>query len=150
MSLLFYGVNEKLIGYARKAYDRLIETYPGIYAAYDESRKMPMYEGILQSLRALFVAIEFDEDRIFMEHAAWSYRLVFNTMKDMEGERVRDQMVMHYQILLDVLKEALPENEALKAEHHLRNAMETTERESVESTESNRFTTGGYLDIRRD
>jgi MerR family transcriptional regulator, light-induced transcriptional regulator len=150
MGLLIDRSNEKLTGIARKVFNEHFKIDPKLDAEYDDRRKMLMYEDILYNLGFLHAAIEFDEDRIFIDYAVWVYHLLCNLMKDMGRERIKDQMVTHYRILLSVLEEVLPENEALKAGHHLRNAMDATERESVDFTVSNRFETGGFQDIKRE
>lgn len=150
MSILFDRSDEKMTRIARKVFDRQFEMDPKLDAEYDDRRKMLMYEDILYNLGFLYTAIEFDEDRIFNEYAIWIYQLMCNLMKDLGRERLKDQMLAHYQILLDALKEVLPENEALKAEHYLHKAMETTEKESVEFSMSNRMNAGGFTEIRRD
>jgi len=68
----------------------------------------------LYNLGYLDVATRFEDSEIFEEYAAWLYQLLCNLMKDISKDRLKDQMILHYEILSETLLETLSGDEAKK------------------------------------
>ena len=149
MSLLHVS-DERVNSLARIVYDKHFELDPKLDVEYDDRRKRLMYEDILYNLSYLDTAMKFNDDKIFSDYAVWLYQLLCNLMKNLERERIKEHMVLHYQILHNVLQETLPEEEAQKASHHIRNAIEATENEAIQFQLSDRFASGRYGPIKKE
>ena len=149
MSLLHVS-DERVNSLARIVYDKHFELDPKLDVEYDDRRKRLMYEDILYNLSYLDTAMKFNDDKIFSDYAVWLYQLLCNLMKNLERERIKEHMVLHYQILHNVLQETLPEEEAQKASHHIRNAIEATENEAIQFQVSERFASGRYGPIKKE
>ncbi len=150
MSLLFQNTNEKMIEIAKEVFIRHFALDPKLNEVYDERRKMLMYEDILYNLGYLDAALSLDDDLIFPEYARWIFRLLYYLMKDIKKETVKGQMILHFDILNDVLAERLPEDEAKKASLHIQNAITAIKTESESPDLPERILTGNYLDIKEN
>lgn len=150
MSLLFQLHNEKVDAIARMVYERHFELDPKLETEYDERRKMVMYDDILINLGYLDTAISMDDEKIFTEYAIWIFRLLCSLMKDIKKERIKDQMIMHYKILYDVIAEELNEDEAAKAKQYIESAILATETASLSETVVPGSFTEKHLDIKKD
>ena len=135
---------------ARVVYDRHFELDPKLHTEYDDRRKRLMYEDILYNLSYLDTALKVNDDKIFVSYSVWVYELLCHLMKDLNGDRIKDQMVLHYKILHDVLQEKLPEAEAQAACQCLQKAMAATESQAIQSHVSDRFSSGPYAPIRKN
>jgi methanogenic corrinoid protein MtbC1 len=118
--------SEKLNELARLVYEKHFKDDPALGMEYDSKRRRLMFQDILYNLRYLEIAVELDDDKIFTDYAVWVYRLLVNLMKDLGKERVRDQMVMHYKILKEVLSENQKMEDSIKACLVLDNAIKAT------------------------
>jgi len=150
MSLLFQNANAKMINIAKEVFTRHLDLDPKLNDLYDERRKMLMYEDILYNLGYLDTAMSLSDDHIFPEYARWIYRLLYYLMKDINKETIRDQMILHFDILNDVLVEKLPENQAIAASMHIQNAITVIKKESNSADLPERILTGNYLDIKEN
>ena len=150
MSLLFQISNEKVNHIARQVCDKHFEIDPKLHSEYDERRKRLMYEDVLYNIAFLNTAMEFNDDKIFIDYAVWLYQLLCHLMKDLNRDRIKDQMVLHYKILENILTQTLSEEEANKARHHLNNAIVATEYEALHFDEAGRFTSAKYNDIKEE
>jgi MerR family transcriptional regulator, light-induced transcriptional regulator len=149
MSLLLQVRSDKVDSIARKVFERHFELDPKLGIEYDERRKMVMYDDILINIGYLDTAISMDDGKIFTEYSIWIYRLLCSLMKDLGKERIKDQMIMHYKILYDVIAEELKEDEAAKAKQYIENAILETEKASLSDNVEELFT-DEYLDIKKD
>lgn len=141
--------NTKLVTIARKVYDKQFEDDPLLEKEYDDHRKKLMYEDILINLSYLDTAIQFDDSKIFGDYAIWIYQLLCYIMKDLSRDRIKDQMIMHYQILNDSLSSVLIEAEAKKADKFIKDAIELTKKEAVVFNKSNEFELSKYIDVNK-
>lgn len=148
---LFYKItDEEVTTIARKVYNKHFELVPKLNTEYDDRKKSLMYDDILYNLGYLNIAIEFGDEKVFKNYAIWLYQLLCNLMKDLDRKRVRDQMVLHYKIMKDVLSETLSDAEYQRANHYLDNAIEATEKEFIKSSVSSKFESGKYVDIKKE
>jgi len=149
MSLLHHVLSQEMNGMARKVFDRHFEIDPKLNKDYDDRRKLLMYEDILYNLGYLSAAMRFDEDKIFVDYAVWIYQLLCYLMKDLTKERIKDQMVLHFDIVRQVAAEELSEEDAQKIARPLSKGIRAIENQSIDFDESNRFEAGSYLDIKK-
>ncbi len=149
MSLLMSDPSIKVTKIARKIYDRQFEIDPKLDVEYDDNRKKLMYDDILINIGYLDTAIQFDDAKIFGDYAIWIYQLLCNIMKDLDRDRIKEQMIMHYQILNDSLSDVLSEEEAKKADIFIKNAIELTKKEAIEFNVLNEFELSNYVDVNK-
>ena len=149
MSLLFNIKSEKVDMLARKVFERHFDRDPKLDEEYDERRKMVMYDDILINLGYLDTAISLSDEKIFSEYAKWIYGLLCSLMKDIDKDRVKDQMIMHYKILLEVVSEELSYEDAKKAKTYVHNAIQATEQAAAKDTPNWSFS-DKYLDIKNN
>ena len=132
MSLLFFERREDIDLLAKEIYKRHFELDPKLETEYDDRRKMIMYDDILINLGYLDTAIRLDDSRIFSEYAIWIFSLLCSLMKDIDKERIKEQMVMHYQILLEVVSKEMKDEDAEKAKKLINKAIQLTEEASIQ------------------
>lgn len=149
MSLLMNNSNERTIKIARKVFEKQFEIDGKLEIEYDDRRKSLMYNDILYNLSYLDTAIRFNDSKIFSEYAAWIFQLLCYVMKDLDKERIKDQMVMHYELLNESLSEVLPEDEVLKVDEFIKIAINITYEQAVEFNVSNKFELGKYVDVNK-
>ena len=150
MSLLFHNSNEKVSELARKVYERHFELDPKLNEEYNDRQKRLMYNDILYNLEYLHVAMKFNDDKIFKEYAVWIYQLLCHLIVNLDRERIKDQMILHYEILRESLSDFLTSEEMSMAHRHLNNAIDATENECINFHVSNRFESLKYADIRKE
>ncbi|MEI7884886.1 MAG: cobalamin-dependent protein [Clostridia bacterium] len=150
MSLLFSSTNEKTTTIARKVFERHFMLDPKLETEYDQRRKMLMYDDILYNLGYLDTATSLNDEKIFTDYAVWIYQLMCHLMKGLGRERIKEQMVLHYQILADVLAESMPTEEAAKSKEYIHQAIKATEKEMLNFSISDRFNSGKYQQIKQE
>jgi methanogenic corrinoid protein MtbC1 len=149
MSLLSVNTDPQRNKLAQEIFDRQIAGDAGLNREYDERRRKLMYQDILYNLSCLDTAIALNDSRIFTEYAVCLYQLLCNLMKDLDRERIKDQMVMHFQIMIDVLPLIMSAEDAGNACAILKQAILATENE-VENLEfSDQFIDGPYGKLRQ-
>ena len=99
MSLLLSGIEAKLITLAQKIFDRQFELDSKLVIEMDERRKQLMFQDILYNFSFLTTAVNLQDENIFSNYALWLFELLCNLMKDIDRDRIKDQMVDHYRIL---------------------------------------------------
>ncbi|MFO7969016.1 MAG: cobalamin-dependent protein [Candidatus Izemoplasmatales bacterium] len=114
---------------------------------YDDYRKKKMYEDILYNLSFLEVSYNLEEDNLFLEYAKWLYELMVNLMPDLTKERIKEHMVVHYNLLDKELKKVLDTLEYKTIHNYLKNAIEITKNYEIKDKPSN-FNKGKYAHIR--
>ena len=147
---MFHLTDEKMNAIARVVYDRHFELDPKLHTEYNDRRKRLMYEDILYNLSYIQTALNVNDEKIFVSYSVWLYQLLCNLMKDLDKQRIRDQMVLHYQILRDVVKEMVPEPEAQEIGRYLDKAAAATENQAIQFHVSDRFASGRYAAIRQE
>ena len=147
MSLIFLESKEQEMELAQKVFEQQFRLDEELYYEYDERRKRLMLQDIYYNLEYLSVAMKFDAEILIRDYADWLYHLLAHRMRELSSERVKEQMVMHYQVLKEVLSQELTEEEANKAAYHLGQAIQATEEASIEDLPSDWFGEGelGWL-----
>jgi hypothetical protein len=131
MGLLYKEMNAQTDKLAQIIFERHFEADPKLKTEYDSRRKALMYEDILYNLQYLDTAIKLNDGAVFSNYAVWLYSLLCNLMKDISRDRIKDQMVDHYKILMEVLSENMTDEMFLIAGQYLRNAIKMTEQGSI-------------------
>ena len=150
MNLLFHQSTARMTALANKVFDRQFLLDPALHVEYDERRKMLMYEDILSNLGYLDAAVILSDDQLFTNYAVWLYHLLCSLMKDLDQLRIRDQMVMHYQIMSEEITGILSGEEAQHARLYLSLAIEATDKECGHLSTSGRFADGSFFEISKD
>lgn len=149
MSLLMTTTDPNLIILAQKIFDRQFADDPKLLQEMDERRRQLMYQDILYNFSFLTTSVRLRDEKIFTSYAIWLYELLCNLMKDLDRDRIKDQMVDHYRILRSCTRELFADDEVLVAERFLDRAIEETDRAVENYPLSERFTTGKHVAIRR-
>jgi methanogenic corrinoid protein MtbC1 len=150
MDLLFQNMNGNLNKLAQKVYDRHFQLDPKLEFEYNDRQKRSMYKDIFYNLEYLNTAIEYEDQKIFVNYAVWLYYLLCNLIKNLEKERIRDQMIMHYELLIEVLKETLAEEEYLKASYYLNYAIEATKDACIDFHVVTAFEVDEYYEMKKE
>ncbi len=133
MSLLYLNSLEIEMKLAQKIFDRHFERDSKLAAEYDERRKKLMLTDIQYNLKILQTTINYDSEMLLKDYAKWIYELLVNRMKDLTEDRIKAQMIMHYEIMKEVLSEEMATEDSKKAAYYLDLAIKTTE-EAAEET----------------
>lgn len=149
MSLLPTGNDAKTVRIAQAVFDRHFTKDPKLNQELDDRRKMLMYQDILYNLSFLDAAVSINDSRLFSEYAIWLYQLLCSLMKDLDRDRIRDQMVVHYQTLLDVLEETSDPDKIPIVAKIINEAIEATRQEVVRIDHSPRFNDGSHVGLRK-
>jgi methanogenic corrinoid protein MtbC1 len=91
-------------------------------------------------LKILDVAIKYNAEGIFQDYALWLIKLLFSRMKDISSDRIREQMINHYQIIAEVIEKEFDQNYYEKAQIHLKNAINITKDVDLEKKTSQETT----------
>jgi methanogenic corrinoid protein MtbC1 len=126
MSLLNDFAGDEVRELAKKVFMRQFDLDPKLSMELDDKRKLSMFKDVLYNLSYLEIAIEFDDDAIFTDYAAWIYQLLVHLMKDLPRKRVCEHMVDHYRILNESLQTFYPLEKAKVADRILKKAIEAT------------------------
>lgn len=149
MSLLTVNTDPVLNKVAQEIFDRQFDRDIRLNREYDERRKKLMYQDILYNISYLKTALTLDDSQIFTDYAVWLYQLLCNIMKDLDRDRIKDQMVLHYHIMMDALPVVLSKEEAGRSVEYLQLAIQATENEVAQITFSDEFLEGPYGAIRQ-
>lgn len=150
MNLIVQNADEKLIKIARKVYEQQLVLDPKLNDHYNEQQKRAMYNDIIYSLEILMIAIKFGDGRLFRDYAIWIYQLFCHLNRNVDRKRIRDQMILRYELMADVLSIELPEKEMKKAKRYLNDAIRVTIDEYLMPTKAKGFETRDYHTIKAD
>ncbi len=149
MSLLLSGIEAKLITLAQKIFDRQFELDSKLVIEMDERRKQLMFQDILYNFSFLTTAVNLQDENIFSNYALWLFELLCNLMKDIDRDRIKDQMVDHYRILSSCADELYKDEQVDLAKSYLQRAIVVTE-DAVDNIEvSEQFLQGRHVPIRK-
>lgn len=150
MNLIVQNVDDKLKKIARKVYEQQLGLDPKLHQYYNEQQKRVMYNDIIYNLEILVVALKFSDGRLFRVYAVWIYQLFCSQIKNVDRKGIRDQMILHYELLGDALSAELPENQMKKARKYLSEAIRVTISECLTPTSPRGFVTRDYQSIKAD
>ena len=149
MSLLLNSVDPKLITLAQKIFDQQFDQDPQLGQEMDERRKQLMFQDILYNFNFLTTAVTLEDEQIFSSYAIWLFELLCNLMKDLDRDRIKDQMVHHYQILGTFSDQLFSPDKAGLARKYLEKAISLTEAAVDDYPLSEQFLKGRHVEIRR-
>lgn len=136
MGLLFHNLSNEFSAVADRVYESHFKEDPELEKEYDQRRKKRMYEDILHNLSFLEVAYTLDDEKIFRDYSLWLLKLMIYLMPDLKVERIKDQMVMHYKLLEEALKDTLEKETFTSVKPLLDKAIELTEAYELEERKS--------------
>ncbi len=136
MSLLLNVTDHKLEEIAERIFKLQFARENKLEEEYDDYRKSKMFRDIKYNLKILDVAVRYDAEEIFNDYVDWLIKLLYSRMKDISPERVREQMISHYQIVGEVIEQEFSQDYYKKAENHLKNAIKITQEVDLEKKTS--------------
>lgn len=153
MSLLVNRSEQKFIEIAQLVFQEQFRRDPKLELELDERRKRLMYDDIVYNISFLMTSVYLDDEKIFIEYAKWVYELLCNIMKDLDRDRIMAFMVIHYEVLADILNNKadgiLSEDELKQSVKRLNLAIEMTKKAVTEIALSNHFYEGEYFKLRK-
>lgn len=150
MSLLMTTTDPRLIVLAQQIFDRQFAEDPKLTREMDERRKQLMFQDILYNFSFLTTAVTLQDEKIFTSYTVWLYELLCNLMKDIDRDRIKDQMIDHYRILRTFTKELFTGAHIAIADRFLDRAIEETDRAMDAYPVSKRFLEGKHVGIRKE
>lgn len=153
MSLLMNYNDPRFLEATKIIFDEQFKRDPRLALELDERRKKLMYDDVVYNLSYLLTAIYFSDVKIFEVYALWIYELLCNIMKDLDRDRIMEQMTDHYSIMSEIitskLEEILSADELQKANEYLSRAIEITKDAVTNVPLSNDFLEGEHTTVRR-
>ncbi len=150
MSLLITNTDPALITVAQKIFDQQFSDDPKLNREMDDRRKQLMFQDILYNFSFLTTAVNLEDEKIFSSYAIWLYELLCNLMKDLDKNRIKDQMVSHYAILKHSSGELFSGEERVLADRIIEGAMQVTEQAVDNYPVSDTFFSGKHIAIRKE
>jgi len=147
MGLLMLQLSKDFYKVADTVYTRQFEIDHKLESEYGEYRRKKMYEDILYNLSFLDIAERLDDELLFKNYAIWLYQLMVRLMKDLTPSRVKEQMIVHYTLLKEALRNVFDEALYLSYEKHLNIAIEATKSAS-DSIQDTAFSHGTFYEAR--
>jgi len=133
MGLLFHNLSKEFQDVADLVYESHFEMDPKMQEEYSDYRKEKMYEDIMHNLSFLEVSYRLEDATLFHEYAKWLYELMYYLMPDLGEERVKEQMILHYQLLAKYLKETLDPKAYMVVESMLNDAITSTKDHQIKN-----------------
>jgi MerR family transcriptional regulator, light-induced transcriptional regulator len=150
MSLLQTTFDTNHIRIAQKIFDRHFAQDPKLAGEMDERRRRLMFQDILYNFSFLTTAVHLEDEQIFSSYALWLYELLCSLMRDLDRDRIRDQMVTHYEILREYAGELFSGREEELAVRYLNRAIMITDGAVDAYPVSQHFAEGAYAEVRRE
>lgn len=153
MSLLMNYSDERFVKIAQMVFTEHFRRDKKLETEMDERRKKLMYDDIIYNISFLMTAVHFHDSKIFEGYARWLYELLCNLMKDLDRDRIMEQMTGHYRIMAEILGahagEILSAEEIERAKAYLELAAQVTTLAVTDIPLSANFMEGEYAGIRK-
>ncbi len=148
MSLLNTNLSSAFNQAAKRIYDKQFLLDNKLESEYDDYRKKKMYEDILYNLSFLEVSYELDDQRLFGEYGVWLYELMMSLMPDISPQRIKEQMLDHYEILSSELESLLSIEKYQKVATYINKAVNSTKNYS-KNDNPNLISDGKYGNVKQ-
>lgn len=152
MTLLMNYNDPRLLEVAQKIFIEQFKRDPKLEAEMDDRRKKLMYDDVLYNLSHLLTATYYNDKKIFRNYSVWIYELLCHLMKDIDRDRISQQMKDHYEIMAEIIQsdltEYLSEREINNAITCLREGIDAIEKSVTNVELTYPFREGKYADIR--
>ena len=153
MSLLMNNSEYRYIEIAQAVFQEQFKRDPKLEIEMDERRKRLMYDNVVYNISFLMTSVSLRDEKVFTEYAKWIYELLCNLMKDLDRDRIMEQMVGHYQILSEIFQEKargmVSEEDLELSARYLSSAIEATRASVTDITLSSTFSEGSHYEIRK-
>lgn len=154
MSLLMNYNDPKMLEVAQKIFEEQFKRDPKLNHELDNRRKQLMYDDVVYNMSFLLTATYFNDETIFADYSVWIYELLCNIMKDLDRDRIMQQMVDHYRIMSEIIKSDLS-NILNPSEIEIASKLLTIGSESIKNAVTNvelssSFLEGKYASYRID
>lgn len=137
------------IALAQRIFDRQFAEDPELNREMDDRRKQLMFQDILYNFSFLSTAVKLEDEKIFSSYALWLYELLCNLMKDLDRDRIKDQMISHYTILKNSTAELFSGDQRACADRTIEAAIQVTEQAVGNYPISDAFLSGKHLEFRK-
>lgn len=132
MSLLYLDSLETEMKLAQQIFNRHFELDSALDKEYDERRKKLMLTDILYNLKILQTAMNYGSAMLLTDYAKWICQLLIHRMRDLGEDRVKEQMVTHYNIMKEALAVEMSEKNSAEASYYLDLAIKATQEAAEE------------------
>ena len=153
MSLLLNYNDPRFIKLAQLIFEEQFKRDHRHESEMDERRKRLMYDDVVYNLSFLMTSVYFSDEKIFEGYARWFFDLLCNLTKDLDREKIMEQMLDHYKIMSEILaghaSVILSEDELKRAAEYLELAARVTVSAVTDIVLSSSFLEGKYLEIRK-
>lgn len=143
MSLLKNDLSEPMRRVAEHVYSAHFEEDEQLDKEYSPYRRDRMRQDIVYNLSFLQTAVEIDDQQLFANYAEWLFSLMVNLMPDLPTNRIREQMITHYQLIIQAIEKELDSSIIASYTTHLKRAIETTKVVQPKNKERN-YAEGKY------
>lgn len=147
MGLLNHNLSNVMQSVAQAVYEAHLHHDPEGMQYYDDVRKARMLEDVMHNTSFLEVAMRLKDESLFTSYASWLYTLLVHHMQDVPKTRVRDQLVRHYDLLIEALEKVLDQATFERAKNYLEKAKDLTKTLDIENP-SQTFLDGPYALMR--
>ncbi len=148
MSLLITHLDENMEQIAKDVFNNHFVVDKKLSSEYDQRRKRLMYEDIVCNMGYLDTALFLKDGKILSSYAVWIYNLLCYLMPDIGSERIKSQMITHYEILKSSVCRVLDKENSELAARYLNMAIEATNNCSFENLPEDEFILGDFGDIK--
>jgi len=153
MSLLMNYNDQRFIEIAQVIFEEQFKRDPKMHQEMDERRKKLMYDDVVYNISFLMTAVHFSDGTIFEEYAKWIYELLCNLMKDLDRDRIMQQMIDHYRIMSDIFTQKasglMTSEELSRVQDYLLRGIQVTKAAVTDISLSSTFVEGEYLEIKK-
>lgn len=153
MSLLMNYTDEKYVAIAQLVFQEQFRRDPKLESEMDDRRKRLMYDDVVYNISFLMTAVHFHDEKIFAGYAKWIYELLCSLMKDLDRDRIMEQMISHYKIMSEILADSssdlLSREELSLAQEYLEKAILVTRETVTDIPLSFSFQEGRHFNIRK-
>jgi len=105
MSLLTLSSDERLMNLSQVVFEKQFEKDQQLKEEYDSRRKRWMMHDTRHNLQCLDVALRYNAPDLFYDNALWIYELLAHRMTDISNDRLKQQLIDHYELLASVVAE---------------------------------------------
>mgnify|MGYP001161691242 FL=1 len=153
MSLMNNFNDPRILDVSKRIFEEHFRLDPKLENEMNQRLRKSMYDYIVYNISYLLTSVYFKDVAIFKEYSIWVYELLCHLMKDLDRDRIMEQMVDHFTIMQAMIENhlntLLTREEIVLAKEHLDVGILAIQ-EAAENVEfSSNFTSGEYTEIRK-
>ncbi|RGY98751.1 cobalamin-dependent protein [Clostridium sp. AM58-1XD] len=129
MGLLQVDRNPEFLRLTNEVFQRQLESDPELNKELNEAARNKMYQDVIYNMDVLYTALELEDEKIFEYYARWLYQLLCPLMPYCSRERIKDQMLEHYALVKECLKQTAAKEKLDRIERLINKASQVTAEE---------------------